>query len=39
MAGREVILCAGAIQSPQILELSGIGEAERLKEYGIRRST
>ena len=35
MAGREVILCAGAIQSPQILELSGIGEAERLKEYGI----
>ena len=35
MAGREIILSAGAIQSPQILELSGIGEAERLKEHGI----
>ena len=35
-ANAEVILCAGAVQSPQILELSGIGEAERLKVYGIR---
>ena len=31
----EVILCAGAIQSPQLLELSGIGQAERLQAIGI----
>lgn len=34
-ATREVILSAGAIQSPQILELSGIGAAERLAKVGI----
>ena len=34
-ASREVILAAGAIQSPQILELSGIGAADRLREAGI----
>ncbi|MSO75063.1 MAG: choline dehydrogenase [Alphaproteobacteria bacterium] len=33
--GREVILCAGAVQSPQILELSGIGKPELLKAQGI----
>lgn len=34
-ARREIILSAGAIGSPQILELSGIGEAERLKGLGV----
>jgi len=32
---REVVVCAGAIQSPQILELSGIGQADRLARLGI----
>jgi choline dehydrogenase len=31
----EVILCAGAIQSPQLLELSGIGRPEVLQALGI----
>jgi choline dehydrogenase len=34
-AGREVVVCAGTINSPQLLELSGIGQAERLKSLGI----
>jgi len=34
-ARREVILCAGAIQSPQLLELSGIGRPEILQRHGI----
>ncbi|MFF7710136.1 GMC family oxidoreductase N-terminal domain-containing protein [Pseudomonas sp. NPDC007930] len=34
-ARREVILCAGAIQSPQLLELSGIGRADVLRAAGI----
>jgi choline dehydrogenase len=34
-AGREVIVSAGSINSPQLLELSGIGQAERLKGLGI----
>lgn len=34
-AGSDVILAAGAIQSPQILELSGVGDPVRLHEHGI----
>lgn len=35
-ANKEVILCAGAIQSPQILELSGIGDRKLLESHGIK---
>ncbi|VTU25740.1 Alcohol dehydrogenase [acceptor] [Variovorax sp. PBL-H6] len=31
----EVVLSAGAVQSPQLLELSGIGDAARLQALGI----
>ena len=34
-ATREVILCGGAVNSPQILQLSGIGPAALLGEFGI----
>jgi choline dehydrogenase len=32
---RELIVCAGAIDSPKLLMLSGIGDAERLAQFGI----
>ncbi|WP_233851817.1 GMC family oxidoreductase [Paraburkholderia sp. HD33-4] len=31
----EVILCAGAVNSPQLLELSGVGDGARLQNLGI----
>ncbi len=35
-ADREIILSGGAINSPQLLQLSGIGEREALESLGIR---
>jgi choline dehydrogenase len=34
-AAREVIVSAGSINSPQLLELSGIGQPDRLQQLGI----
>lgn len=34
-AAREVVLAAGPIKSPQLLELSGVGDGRRLQELGI----
>jgi choline dehydrogenase len=33
--GGEVILCGGAINSPQLLQLSGVGNADELRPFGI----
>ncbi|OED37196.1 choline dehydrogenase [Chromatiales bacterium (ex Bugula neritina AB1)] len=35
-ANREVVLCAGALASPQILQLSGIGNRKQLQSLGIQ---
>lgn len=34
-AHKEVLIAAGSILSPQLLELSGVGNGERLREFGI----
>ncbi|MFT3973773.1 MAG: GMC family oxidoreductase N-terminal domain-containing protein [Amaricoccus sp.] len=34
-AGREVLLAAGSLNTPQLLLLSGIGDAEKLRGFGI----
>jgi len=34
-AAAEVLLCAGAVQSPQILQLSGIGDPDRLRDVDV----
>lgn len=36
LAQKEVLLCAGAIHSPQLMMLSGLGPAEHLKAQGIQ---
>lgn len=33
--GKEIISCGGAINSPQLLQLSGVGNAEHLQSLGI----
>jgi choline dehydrogenase len=33
--GREIVLCGGAINTPQILQLSGVGNASELSKLGI----
>ena len=35
-AAREVILCGGAVNSPQLLLLSGVGPQDQLAQFGIR---
>jgi choline dehydrogenase len=35
-AKAEVLVCAGAVQSPQVLQLSGIGDPEDLTPHGIK---
>jgi choline dehydrogenase len=34
-ARREVLVCAGAINSPQLLELSGVGDAQLLRRFDV----
>ena len=34
-ASREILLCAGALQSPQLLQLSGVGAPSLLQRFGI----
>ncbi len=34
-AGREVILCGGAVNSPHLLQISGVGPADHLQSIGV----
>lgn len=34
-ARREVVMCAGAVETPRLLQLSGIGDGEHLRSHGI----
>jgi choline dehydrogenase len=34
-AAREIILCTGAVNSPQLLMLSGIGPEQHIREFGV----
>ena len=34
-AGGEVLMCAGALHTPHILQLSGVGSEQHLREHGI----
>ena len=35
-AGREVILCGGSVNSPHLLQISGIGPAQHLQSIGVQ---
>lgn len=35
-ARREVLLCSGAVNTPQLLELSGVGQSGRIHDLGVR---
>jgi len=35
-ADREVVVCAGAVDSPKLLMLSGVGDPDHLADHGIR---
>ena len=36
MAGREVIVAAGSVESPKLLEISGVGQGQLLQSLGIK---
>ena len=36
VSAREVILCGGAINTPQLLQLSGAGDSAQLRSFGIK---